>query len=226
VREAQRARCEAQGQQHARWAIAPSARIAAAAPRRAPRRGNDCSGALPRAEAVLRRQAFHRVVTRHPISFKRSPGSSEPGWFANPNLCSVRYSRMPAWSPVKGRPVRFAPCMPGARPTTRSFARRGPKAAPAARDNRDALSRLRRGTRQAAGSPAGGIESGLRNRFRHSGVYYRIAPFSGGNRIMAKVPATEIRVGHLLEWEKRIWRVLKSYHVHVGDAAAPSCRSR
>jgi elongation factor P len=33
---------------------------------------------------------------------------------------------------------------------------------------------------------------------------------------MAKVLATEIRVGHLLEWEKRIWRVLKSYHVHVG----------
>ena len=33
---------------------------------------------------------------------------------------------------------------------------------------------------------------------------------------MAKVPATEIRVGHLLEWEKRIWRVLKSWHVHVG----------
>ncbi|MSQ59430.1 MAG: elongation factor P [Betaproteobacteria bacterium] len=33
---------------------------------------------------------------------------------------------------------------------------------------------------------------------------------------MAKVLATEIRVGNLLEWDKRIWRVLKSYHVHVG----------
>src|SRR5207248_10776980 len=33
---------------------------------------------------------------------------------------------------------------------------------------------------------------------------------------MAKVLATEIRIGHLLEWEKRIWRVLKCYHVHVG----------
>src|SRR3982074_2923356 len=33
---------------------------------------------------------------------------------------------------------------------------------------------------------------------------------------MAKVLATEIRVGHLLEWEKRIWRVIKCYHVHVG----------
>ena len=33
---------------------------------------------------------------------------------------------------------------------------------------------------------------------------------------MAKVTATEIRVGNLLEWDKRIWRVLKSHHVHVG----------
>jgi len=33
---------------------------------------------------------------------------------------------------------------------------------------------------------------------------------------MAKVLATEIRVGNLLEWDKRVWRVLKSYHVHVG----------
>lgn len=33
---------------------------------------------------------------------------------------------------------------------------------------------------------------------------------------MAKVLATEIRVGNLLEWDKRVWRVLKSHHVHVG----------
>src|ERR1700741_3334637 len=33
---------------------------------------------------------------------------------------------------------------------------------------------------------------------------------------MAKVSAVELRVGNLLEWEKRIWRVLKCYHVHVG----------
>ena len=33
---------------------------------------------------------------------------------------------------------------------------------------------------------------------------------------MAKVSAVEIRVGNLIEWEKRVWRVLKSYHVHVG----------
>ncbi len=33
---------------------------------------------------------------------------------------------------------------------------------------------------------------------------------------MAKVLATEIRAGHLIEMDKRVWRVLKSYHVHVG----------
>ncbi len=33
---------------------------------------------------------------------------------------------------------------------------------------------------------------------------------------MAKVLATEVRVGNLIEWDKRIWRVLKCYHVHVG----------
>jgi elongation factor P len=33
---------------------------------------------------------------------------------------------------------------------------------------------------------------------------------------MAKVTATEIRAGNLIEYEKRVWRVLKSYHVHVG----------
>ena len=33
---------------------------------------------------------------------------------------------------------------------------------------------------------------------------------------MAKVLATEIRAGNLIEWDKHVWRVLKSYHVHVG----------
>jgi len=33
---------------------------------------------------------------------------------------------------------------------------------------------------------------------------------------MAKILATEIRVGHLLEWDKHLWKVLKCYHVHVG----------
>lgn len=33
---------------------------------------------------------------------------------------------------------------------------------------------------------------------------------------MAKILATEIRVGSLIEWNKRVWRVLKCYHVHVG----------
>lgn len=33
---------------------------------------------------------------------------------------------------------------------------------------------------------------------------------------MAKVSAVEIRPGNLIEWDKRVWRVLKCYHVHVG----------
>ncbi|MCX7961173.1 MAG: elongation factor P [Burkholderiales bacterium] len=33
---------------------------------------------------------------------------------------------------------------------------------------------------------------------------------------MAKVSAVDIRVGNLIEWDKRVWRVLKCYHVHVG----------
>jgi len=33
---------------------------------------------------------------------------------------------------------------------------------------------------------------------------------------MAKILATEIRIGDLIEWDKRIWRVAKCYHVHVG----------
>lgn len=33
---------------------------------------------------------------------------------------------------------------------------------------------------------------------------------------MTKVLATEIRIGNLIEWDKRVWRVLKCYHVHVG----------
>jgi elongation factor P len=33
---------------------------------------------------------------------------------------------------------------------------------------------------------------------------------------MSKILATEIRAGNLIEWDKRLWRVLKSHHVHVG----------
>ncbi len=33
---------------------------------------------------------------------------------------------------------------------------------------------------------------------------------------MAKILATEIRVGVLLEWDKHLWKVTKCYHVHVG----------
>lgn len=33
---------------------------------------------------------------------------------------------------------------------------------------------------------------------------------------MSKVLANEIRVDNLIEWDKRTWRMLKCYHVHMG----------
>jgi elongation factor P len=33
---------------------------------------------------------------------------------------------------------------------------------------------------------------------------------------MTKILATEIRAGNLIERDKRVWRVLRAYHVHVG----------
>jgi elongation factor P len=33
---------------------------------------------------------------------------------------------------------------------------------------------------------------------------------------MSKILATEIRAGNLIEWDRRLWRILKSHHVHVG----------
>lgn len=33
---------------------------------------------------------------------------------------------------------------------------------------------------------------------------------------MAKISATEVRGGILIEWEGRLWRVVKARHVHVG----------
>jgi elongation factor P len=48
-------------------------------------------------------------------------------------------------------------------------------------------------------------------------IHVQCAPFSKRHQaLMAKVEAVEIRVGNLIEWDKRVWRVLKCYHVHVG----------
>src|SRR2546429_8331829 len=129
---------------------------------------------------------------------------------------------MPAWSPVKGRPVRFAPRIPGASPTISSRARSGPKGATGRACQsgcRAVISARKRASlgqsRQRGSYPGCACGSG----FVPAGICYKIPRFCGEltkRRIMAKVLATEIRVGHLLEWEKRIWRVLKCYHVHVG----------
>lgn len=47
-------------------------------------------------------------------------------------------------------------------------------------------------------------------------IRYNIGLYNFGIVAMAKILATEIRVGHLLEWDKHLWKVMKCYHVHVG----------
>mgnify|MGYP003337234700 CR=1 FL=1 len=47
--------------------------------------------------------------------------------FAKPLLNNERYNQSPELSPVKIRPVLFAPCAPGARPTITTLAFMGPK---------------------------------------------------------------------------------------------------
>src|SRR5256885_2065375 len=83
-----------------------------------------------------------------------------------------------------------------------------------------AVSRRARSRRaRAAHAGAAGRSPPCGGGFVTARICYRIPRFCSElskRRTMAKVLATEIRVGHLLEWEKRIWRVLKCYHVHVG----------
>ena len=54
---------------------------------------------------------------RQLISFKLSSAETDCGALEKPYLCKVSYNKIPAKSPVNGRPVLFAPCMPGAKPT-------------------------------------------------------------------------------------------------------------
>src|SRR5579883_2484138 len=58
-----------------------------------------------------------------------SPSAGEAAYAprARPDLIKVLYRSSPAKSPVKGRPVRFAPRSPGARPTISSLAPSAPK---------------------------------------------------------------------------------------------------
>ena len=86
-------------------------------------RKRPAGGDLVRQRLVLRRQAFDRVEDHRPAS--ANPSSAAP-------VDTCRQSgrpppapanrKSPASSPVNGRPVRFAPRMPGARPTMASQA--------------------------------------------------------------------------------------------------------
>jgi len=74
------------------------------------------SGGAHRADAVIH------------ASRNSSPSSRQ--WLsacvANPVLCSTPYRKSPDLSPVNIRPVRFAPCAPGARPTINTRAAGSP----------------------------------------------------------------------------------------------------
>jgi hypothetical protein len=63
------------------------------------------------------------------VSFSFWPSSMDVlvAIFAIPILCSAPYSQSPDESPVKMRPVRFAPWAPGANPTISNFGLSDPK---------------------------------------------------------------------------------------------------
>ena len=61
------------------------------------------------------------------VNISPSPRPREVGWLANPARCSAAYRKSPELSPVNMRPVRLAPCAPGARPTIRTRAAGSPK---------------------------------------------------------------------------------------------------
>src|SRR5260370_41263803 len=66
------------------------------------------------------------LLIRQSTSLKPSSGRALYTPLAKPYSSSVAYSKSPAKSPVKGRPVRLAPCRPGARPTINSRASGSP----------------------------------------------------------------------------------------------------
>ena len=68
------------------------------------------------------------LVIRVSISSRPSWGSSLYAPLAKPNLIRVGNNSRPATSPVNGRPVRLAPFIPGANPTTSNWASAPPKA--------------------------------------------------------------------------------------------------
>jgi len=68
-------------------------------------------------------------VIRTPVNESLSSAECDTGAFENPSSNRLRYKRMPAKSPVNGRPLALAPCRPGARPTISSAGASSPKAA-------------------------------------------------------------------------------------------------
>ena len=67
------------------------------------------------------------AVIQQSRSARPSSRCSEVGWLAKPVRCSAANRKSPERSPVKTRPVRFAPCAAGARPRISTRAAGSPK---------------------------------------------------------------------------------------------------
>ena len=99
-----------------------------------------------------------------PCNCSVSSGLASKVPVANPYLVSVSYSNTPAKSPVNGRPVRFAPCLPGANPMMPSHAAGSPNAFTGAFHQVGNSSRnsWRKATRRGqSGQSCGGSESAI-----------------------------------------------------------------
>jgi len=70
---------------------------------------------------------FTATVTHALRNVSPSLRLSEVAWFASPARRIARNNHSPLRSPVNTRPVRFAPCAPGAKPSTTMRARSSPK---------------------------------------------------------------------------------------------------
>ena len=69
----------------------------------------------------------YKFVTHAPDNCSPSSAETDVGWFANPARYIARNNQSPLRSPVKTRPVRFAPCAAGANPSTTIAALGSPK---------------------------------------------------------------------------------------------------
>src|SRR5260370_14754166 len=125
------------------------------------------------------------LLIRQSTSLKPSSGRALYSPLAKPYSSSVAYSRSPAKSRVKGRPVRLAPCRPGASPTISSAASGSPN------DGTGELNHSGSRARAASRKPASLGQSG---QLRSGSVRGRAAPASRGSPRAGSFSIVEIVV--------------------------------